>query len=67
MSGKGLWSGRRAVELQRCFHVGVAKKITVLKENYKRNSKNSKKGSTKREMCIGNILEMTERGDTMRR
>lgn len=42
MSGKGTWSGKGAVELQRYFHVGVAKQITILKEeqtNYKRNSK----------------------------
>lgn len=66
MSGEGIWSGRYAVELERCFHLGIAKKITVLKEeqiNYKRNSK---KCSTKREMCIGNILDMTVRGETMR-
>lgn len=42
-NGKGMWSGRRAVELQSCFHVGIAKEENhreVLKEeqiNYKRN------------------------------
>lgn len=63
---KGMWSGRHAVELQRYFHVGVGKKITILKEEQMNYKRNSKEGSTKREMCIGNILEMTERGETMR-
>lgn len=59
--------GKHAVELQRCFHVGVAKKITILKEEQTNCKRNSKKCSTKREMCIGSILEMTMRGGTMRR
>lgn len=66
MSGKGMLSGRRVVELQRCFHVGVAKKIRVLREEQTNYKSNSKKCSTEREMCIGNVLEMTLRGETMR-
>lgn len=49
MNGKGIWSGRCAVELQRCFHV-------ICKANHNFEERNSKKFSMKREMCIGNNL-----------
>lgn len=64
-NGKGRWSGRCAVELQRHFRVDHTKEENhrkVLKEeriNYKRNC--VKKGSAKGKCMLEKVLEMTER------